>query len=184
MPGIRTISVASSKTTSGFTLGSPPVLANVATTTKESSGSNASVGFTFGGIPAGASVSNVPAAKPTAGGFRSRNSVAPASSLVAAPAKGADKDSREVAQNTSDESDDDMDYANADDDEVDDVERREERAKAAEAFDEVAITGRGWVEESQFEALMEAVGTTYSVENHKPKLLSVCREKRWSERYF
>ena len=178
------LSVASSKTTSGFTLGSPPVLATVATTTKESSGSNASGGFTFGGLPAGASVANEPAAKPTAGGFRLRNYVGPASSLVAAPAKGADKDSREVAQNTSDGRDDDMDYANADDDEVDDVEHQEERAKAGKAFDEVDNTGRDWVEESQFEALMEAVGMTYSAEDRKPKLLSVCREKRLEREVF
>ena len=53
-------------------------------------------------------------------------------------------------------------------------ERGEERVKAATAFDKVDSAANGWVQEGQFEALMEAVGTTYSVESHKPKLILIC----------
>ena len=185
------LSFGSSKGTGNFTFGSPPAPASATTSSHVSSVWSASGGFTFGSPPAGAPVSVVPATKPTVGGFgfgapiATSASVAPASATttpVAHPPAPAgevmDKDSKADGQSSGGgEGDGSDDGDSDDDDEDDDVERQEERAKAGEAFDKVDSPGRGWVEKSQFEALMEAVGTTYSVEDHKPKLLSVCREK-------
>ena len=194
------LSFGSSKETGNFTFGSSPAPASATTSLQVSSVSSASGGFTFGRPPAGAPASAAPATKPTAGGFgfgapiATSASVAPASETTApvvhpaAPAEVVDKDSKADDQSSGGGSghgsDDDGSNDGVDDNEVDDVERQEERAKAGEAFDEVDSTGRGWIEESQFEALMEAVGTTYSVEDHKPKLLSVCREKRLEREVF
>ena len=185
-----------------FTFGSPPAPASATTSLQVSSVSSASRGFTFGSPPAGAPVSVVPATKPTAGGFvfgapiATSASVAPASAAITAPVMHppapadnvVDEDSKADDQSSGGGSrhgsDDGGSNDDVDDNEVDDVERQEERAKAGEAFDEVDSTGRGWIEESQFEALMETVGMTYSVEDHKPKLLSVGREKRLEREVF
>ncbi|CAN0119907.1 unnamed protein product, partial [Ectocarpus sp. 13 AM-2016] len=72
----------------------------------------------------------------------------------------------------------------ATDENGDEEERREEKAKAEKAFTEVDSAAKGWVEESQFEALMEAVGTTYAVEDHKPKLLAICTAGRLEKQSF
>ena len=194
------LTFVSSKETGNFIFESPPAPASATTSLQVSSVSSAFGGFTFGRPPAGAPVSAVPATKPTAGGFvfgapiATSASVAPASATTApvvhppAPADEVmDKDSKTDDQSSGGSghgSDDGGSNDDVDDNEVDDVERQAERAKAGEAFDEVDSTGRGWIEESQFEALMEAVGTTYSVEDHKPKLLSVGREKRLEREVF
>lgn len=47
-----------------------------------------------------------------------------------------------------------------------------------EVFDRVDGTGQGWLQEDQFQALLQALGTKYSEEDHKPKLLSFCRRGR------
>ena len=192
----------SSKKTGNFIFGSPPAPASATTSLQVSSVSSASRGFLFGSPPAGVPVSVVRATKPTAGGFvfgapiATSASVAPASAAITAPVlhppapadEVVDKDSKADDQSSGGGSghgsDDGGSNDDVDDNEVDDVERQEERAKAGEAFDEVDSTGRGWIEESQFEALMGAVETTYSVEEHKPKLLSICREKRLEREVF
>ena len=191
------LSFGSSKETGNFTFGSPPAPASATTSFQVSSVSSASGGFTFGSPPADPPVSIVPATMPMAGGFRvgapiaTSASVAPASATTApvvhppAPAgEVVDKDSKADDQSSGGGKGGGSDDGDSDDDEDDDIERQEERAKAGKAFDEVDNNGRGWIEESQFETLMEAVGTTYSVEDHKPKLLSVCREKRLEREMF
>ena len=191
------LSFGLSKGTGNFTFGSPPAPASATISSHVSSVSSAFGGFTFGSSPAGAPVSVVPTTKPTAEDFRfgapiaTSASVAPASATTApvvyppAPAgEVVDKDSKVDGQSSSGGEGDVSDDGDSDDGEDDDVERQEERSRAGEAFDEVDSTGRGWVKESQFEALMEAVGTTYSVEDHKSKLLSVCGETRLEREFF
>lgn len=59
--------------------------------------------------------------------------------------------------------------------------RREERANAAMSFDRLDHDGYGWVQESQFKELMLAASGTYSVEAHRPALLSIS-EEGWLQR--
>ncbi|CAM9710988.1 unnamed protein product, partial [Hapterophycus canaliculatus] len=66
----------------------------------------------------------------------------------------------------------------------DEEKREEEKILAEEAFDEIDGGTKGWVEEGQLEALMEAVGTTYSAEDLKPKLLSICTGGRLARETF
>lgn len=69
-------------------------------------------------------------------------------------------------------------------DRIDEKERREERAKAGAAFDGLDRRGNGRVKKTQFSALMKALGTTYFVEGHKPKLLAICRKGRLHREAF
>ncbi|CAN0510134.1 unnamed protein product, partial [Discosporangium mesarthrocarpum] len=57
-------------------------------------------------------------------------------------------------------------------------EMEEERVKVEEAFDSLDLSGRGWIKEDEFETLMTAAGTTYSREDHGPKLSALCKESR------
>eukprot|EP00752_Nemacystus_decipiens_P008045 g7190.t1 len=150
-------SALSTNAAGGFTFGTAPAAATSATAgalaagvapSAPSGGTNASGGFTFGAPVSQATPAATPGNDATSGAGEAESD-APASSLG-----GGDSDS--------------------DSSSGDEEERREERAKAETAFDKVDSVANGWVQESQFEALMEAVGTTYSVEDHKPKLLSIC----------
>ncbi|CAM9900195.1 unnamed protein product, partial [Sphacelaria rigidula] len=101
-----------------------------------------------------------------------------------APLSGTGDSSVAAAKVPSEEDGSDDEVAGSSSDDVYDGEKREEKAKAGRAFDKIDACGEGWIEESQFEALMEAVGTTYSVEDHKPKLLSICEGGRLSRDAF
>ncbi|CAN0262628.1 unnamed protein product, partial [Ectocarpus sp. 4 AP-2014] len=150
----------------GFSSGAPSPAAGAilspAASLQPSAGTNAAGGFTFGAPVAAASAADTGAATPA---------IVPADKAEVAPT---------VVGNNSD---DDRD-GGSDSDSGDEEERREERAKAEAAFDKVDSAGKGWVEESQFEALMEAVGTTYAVEDHKPKLLGICTDGRLERQAF
>ena len=62
-----------------------------------------------------------------------------------------------------------VENADASDDSGDEEEREEERGNAREAFDTVA-DGKTEVPSSKFQALMEALGTTYCEEEHRRTL--------------
>ncbi|CAN0262570.1 unnamed protein product, partial [Ectocarpus sp. 4 AP-2014] len=176
--------------TGGFTFGSPvPPVAKTATASSTALASSPGGGFSFGAhsVVAGATPSPAASFQPSAGtnaagGFTFGAPVA-AKSSASAPAAGtsiatiASASKAEAPDNADGDSDSDGDSG-------DEEERKEEQAKAEAAFDKVDTTSRGWVEESQFEALMEAVGTTYAVEDHKPKLLAICTDGRLERQSF
>ena len=62
-----------------------------------------------------------------------------------------------------------VENADDEDDSGDEEEREEERGNAREAFDTVA-DGKAEVPSSKFQALMEALGTTYCEEEHRRTL--------------
>ncbi|CAM9948788.1 unnamed protein product, partial [Ectocarpus sp. 8 AP-2014] len=150
----------------GFSFGAPSpapgATSSPAASLQPSAGTNAAGGFTFGALVTAASAADTGAATPA---------------IVSA-------DKAEVAPTVvGNKADDDSD-GGSDSDSGDEEERREERAKAEAAFDKVDNAAKGWVEENQFEALMEAVGTTYAVEDHKPKLLAICTDGRLERQAF
>ncbi|CAM9585103.1 unnamed protein product, partial [Ectocarpus sp. 8 AP-2014] len=169
--------------TGGFTFGAPvPTVAKTATAGSTVPADSGAGGFSFGAPSAvvGATSSSAASSKPSAGtnatgGFTFGAPVVTESS-ASAPAAGPS-----AATVVADSSDDD---GGSDSDSGDEEERREEKAKAEAAFDKVDTAAKGWVEESQFEALMEAVGTTYAVEDHKPKLLAICKDGRLERQAF
>ncbi|CAM9846496.1 unnamed protein product, partial [Ectocarpus fasciculatus] len=166
-PAAASSSALSSSSGGGFSFGAPSVVegatSSSAASLQPSAGTNSAGGFTFGAPVAAKSSASVPAAGPSAAAIVS-----------------ADKAEVEPIESP-DNSDGDSD---SDGDSGDEEERKEEQAKAEAAFDKVDTAGKGWVEESQFEALMEAVGTTYAVEDHKPKLLAVCTDGRLERQAF
>ncbi|CAN0036512.1 unnamed protein product, partial [Ectocarpus fasciculatus] len=179
--------------TGGFTFGSPvaPVAKTAAASAIAPASNSSGGGFSFGAsLPAsGATPSTAASLQPSAGtnaagGFTFGAPVVTESSTsatVTAPVPGvvsADTAEGKPAL-VADGSDDDSDS-----DGEDEEERREEKAKADKAFTEVDSAARGWMEESQFEALMEAVGTTYAVEDHRPKLLAICTDGRLERQAF
>ncbi|CAB1105951.1 unnamed protein product [Ectocarpus sp. CCAP 1310/34] len=178
--------------TGGVTFGSPvPPVAKTATASSIAPASSTGGGFSFGApLPAsGARSSSAALLHPSAGtnsagGFTFGAPVA-AKSSASAPAAGtstasiasaneAEVEPTESPVNAEDDSDSDGDSGD----------EEEQRAKAEAAFDKVDNAAKGWVEESQFEALMEAVGTTYAVEDHKPKLLAICTAGRLERQAF
>ncbi|CAM9803002.1 unnamed protein product [Laminaria digitata] len=176
--------------TGGFMFGSPP--AAVAAVPDGAFSRNSAGGFTFGSpVGAAAPAANSEATAPVAsfapaagrnesGGFTFGSE--PPSTTASAPAsRSAEADAGKEEAGTADSA---GGASEDDDDDDDEEERREEREKAEAAFGKVDGDGKGWVEEGQFEALMEAVGTTYAVEDHKPKLLAICRENRLQKETF
>eukprot|EP00903_Cladosiphon_okamuranus_P008542 g8201.t1 len=187
---------SSGRSTGGFMFGAPAATATAGPPLATSSAfsTNASGGFTFGAAPAAPTTTTAatptPAAGPSvpragtnaSGGFTFGAPVA--ASSPAAPTTEQPTAAAAVSDDEATAASAAGDDRSSDDDSGDEGERREERAKAEKAFDEVDSDGSGRVGESQFEALMEAVGTTYSVEDHRPKLLSICREGKLAREAF
>ncbi|CAN0456801.1 unnamed protein product, partial [Ectocarpus sp. 12 AP-2014] len=150
----------------GFSFGAPSpapgAIPSPAVSMQPSAGTNAAGGFTFGAPVTAASAADTGAAAP-----------------AIVPADKAEVEPTVVGNNSDDDAD-----GGIDGDGGDEEERKEEQAKAEAAFEKVDTAAKGWVEESQFEALMEAVGTTYAVEDHKPKLLAICTDGRLERQAF
>ncbi|CAN0507120.1 unnamed protein product, partial [Ectocarpus sp. 12 AP-2014] len=163
--------------TGGFTFGAPvPPVAKTAT-----AGSTVPADSGAGGFPFGAPSAVPSAGTNAAGGFTFGAPLVTESSALA-PAAGPSAATLATAKVVvADVSDGD---GGSDGDSGDEEERREERTKAEAAFDQVDNAAKGWVEESHFEALMEAVGTTYAVEDHKPKLLAICKDGQLERQAF
>ncbi|CAM9133509.1 unnamed protein product, partial [Scytosiphon promiscuus] len=204
--GSSVLGGSSGASTGGFTFGSPvgsvvaPASETASVVVSSSVATNAAGGFTFGGPPAPAAATAATATPPSVaplvpsagtnatGGFTfGAPGPEPSGSTVGEKPAGDTKanqgeENREAAASRSDGDSSGFDSDNGSTD--DEEERREEKDKAETAFEQVDSTARGWVEESQFEALMEAVGTTYSVEDHKPKLLAICKGERLEREAF
>ncbi|CAN0082003.1 unnamed protein product, partial [Hapterophycus canaliculatus] len=200
---------SSGASSGGFTFGSPVGTAATAAAA-EATGSeaataaapssvatNAAGGFTFGAPPAPAAAataanvaslhdaSSAPSLETNAaGGFTFGASVPEALGSPAGVKPGEERETAAVREDGDSGTDGAVGGDVGSDGSDDGEERREERAKAEAAFDQVDGGTKGWVEEGQFEALMEAVGTTYSVEDHKPKLLSICKGGRLEREAF
>lgn len=157
----------------GFTFGAQPApvpparpVVTSATAAAPSSGKNATDGFTFGS-PLLAMASAADPSSPSRDESCARAATYGSRRLMVSPLIAAVADKDKPVDDAASASDDDQEE-----------ERLEEMSKAEAAFDKIDVAAKGWVDESQFEALMEAVGTTYAVEDHKPRLLSICEEDR------